>query len=185
MNETLNNAAQPIAENIFAQANAHSEMLEDRIGVNLSDEQFNKVLQEFVALLQHVSIRASFDLIGREKGGEFVNVIYAHVNALGTSFSLSERHPNPPFISSEGNIEIVGLGTDFLDKRHTEYAKHSNLFGNGELNDPNTVTSEFAKHVSDIIALPSKELEIQKAARTEALTTYATLIPFLGKFAFK
>jgi hypothetical protein len=111
MNGTLNDAAQPIAENIFAQASAHSEMLEDKIGVKLSEEQFNRIFEEFVALLQHISVRATFDVIGREKGGEFVNLIYAHVSALGTSFSLSERHPNPPFISREKGIYKLLVST--------------------------------------------------------------------------
>lgn len=179
MDPTLKDAVQPIAENIFAQASVHSEMLEDKIGVNLPDEQFNKIFQEFVALLLHVSLRATFDLI---EGGEFVNLTYAWVNVLGTSCSLSERHPNPPFINRKENMEIVGVDNDLLDKRHSEYAKHANLFGNGELNEPNTVTWQFAKHVSDIIAKPTKELDIQKAARTEAVTTYGVFIPFLRKF---
>jgi hypothetical protein len=72
-----------------------------------------------------------------------------------------------------------------LDRRHSEYAKHANLFGNGKLNEPNTVTWQFAKHVSDIVAQPIKELEIQQTARTEAVTIYAILIPFLRKFGLE
>jgi len=149
MEPTLKDAVQPIAENIFAQANVNSEILEDKIGVNLPDEQFNKIFQEFVALLLHVSLRATFALI---EGGEFVNLTYAHVNALGTSCSLSKRHPNPPFINIKENIQFVGVDNDLLSERQSEYGKHANLFGNGELNEPNTATWQFAKHVSDIIA---------------------------------
>jgi hypothetical protein len=90
MEPTLKDAVQPIAENIFAQANVNSEMLEDKIGVNLPDEQFNKIFQEFVALLLHVSPRATFELI---EGGEFVNLTYAHVTALGTSYKSVLDHP--------------------------------------------------------------------------------------------
>lgn len=180
MDKTLQDAAQPIAENIFARASVHSEKLEERLEVTLPDGQFNQIILEFVALLLHITDRVAFDLLGGSERSEFIDLIFAHLNAFGTSYSISEKHTASPFVRMEGNIKFVGLNDSLLNQRQIEYAKHmDSSSGSDELNKPDTVTWQFAKHVSDIFAQPTRELEVQEVARAEAVNTYAIFMPLL------
>ncbi len=189
MDNLLGKPAQDIGELIFAHSAAHSERLEILVaskvaepGWQLDESKFKGVVFEFTALLLHVSDRVAFDIIGPKGRSQLIDVVLGVVNSVGTTCSLSQNHPQSPFVRSDHtNITVVGVNTDLLNKRQQEYSRFLDFRRGDELNHTATLTWRFGVHVSEAIVEPRFDADIQKWARLMAIESYTAIIPRIRK----
>jgi hypothetical protein len=189
MDNILGKPAQDIGELIFAYSAAHSEQLEILVasklaqpGWQLEEPKFKGVVLEFTALLLHVSDRIAFEVIGPKRRSQLIDGVLEVVNSTGTTCSLSQNHPQPPFVSSDHtNITVVGVNTNLLNTRQQEYSGFLDFQRGDELNHTGALTWRFGVHVSEAIVEPRFDADIQRWARTMAIESYAAIIPRLRK----
>lgn len=173
-------SARRVGESVFAHATAHSERLEERLDLKANDDQFNRVVLEFVAFLLHAALVIIFDTAGRDEGERLIDGVFGHVNALGTSCSLSARHPTPPFTWRKEGIQFAGLNNDLVNARHSEYLEAERMSG-GESGRIGVLSWAFGKHVSDVFPQLNDANKIQSSGAAEACVAYAAFVAALAE----